>query len=494
MGIEIDRTEFSADDHRRFRDRLEDNLAALHDCLADSGFGTGPGSLGAELEMYLVDAQGNPLHANQEILEDAGDPQLTLELNRYNLEYNLSPFALSDAPFVATENEILDKLRFLRTVADRRGGRVVPIGILPTLRESDFGDNCITQRKRYYALVGQLIKRRGSEFPIDINGDDPLHLEMSDITLEGANTSFQVHYRVEPHAYADTFNAIQLVTPLALAIGANSPSLFGHSLWHETRIPLFKQSIDTRRPDRYDWREPARVNFGQGWARLGAEELFAEVARIYPPLLPICADLSPAEELAAGAEAPSLSELKLHQSTVWLWNRPIYDDADGGHLRIEMRALPAGPTPVDMVANAAFLIGLAEGLRPQINTLLTALPFSMAEYNFYRAAQHGLTAELVWPHTGQTGYSGRPVVDIIRSLLPCAREGLDALGIDRAESARYLGVIEQRIDTGQNGSTWQQQMLDELDTHMPREAALHELLERFLANSTANLPVAEWSL
>ncbi len=118
----------------------------------------------------------------------------------------------------------------------------------------------------------------------------------------------------------------------------------------------------------------------------------------------------------------------------------------------------------------------------------------MAEYNFYRAAQHGLTAELVWPHTGQTGYSGRPVVDIIRSLLPCAREGLDAIGIDRAESARYLGVIEQRIDTGQNGSTWQQQMLDELDTHMPREAALHELLERFLANSTANLPVAEWSL
>ena len=222
--------------------------------------------------------------------------------------------------------------------------------------------------------------------------------------------------------------------------------------------------------------------------------MFEEVARIYPPLLPICSDRSPAEELAAGAVAPSLAELKLHQSTVWLWNRPIYDDADGGHLRVEMRALPAGPTPIDMVANAAFLIGLAEGLRPQINTLLTALPFSMAEYNFYRAAQHGMNAELVWPDTGQTGYSGRPVVDIIRSLLPCAREGLDAIGIDRSESARYLAVIEQRLETGQNGSIWQQQMLDVLDANMPREEALHELLARFIANSTANLPVAEWSL
>ena len=84
--------------------------------------------------------------------------------------------------------------------------------------------------------------------------------------------------------------------------------------------------------------------------------------------------------------APTLAELRLHQGTVWLWNRPVYDNLGGGHLRIEMRALPAGPTAVDMVANAAFLIGLAEGLRPHINELLPGLPFPRAEYNFYRAA------------------------------------------------------------------------------------------------------------
>ncbi|MCB2069375.1 MAG: hypothetical protein KDF67_06925, partial [Ottowia sp.] len=174
-------------------------------------------------------------------------------------------------------------------MAATHGGRIVPIGILPTLRQTDFGPHCITDRRRYHALVQQLIKRRGDRFRIDINGQDPLKLDMADITLEGANTSFQVHYRVEPGAYADTFNAFQLMTPLALAIGANSPTLFGHRLWHETRIPLFKQSIDTRHVDRFSWNEPARVNFGQGWVRRGAQELFREVARIYPPLLPICA-------------------------------------------------------------------------------------------------------------------------------------------------------------------------------------------------------------
>jgi gamma-glutamylcysteine synthetase len=196
---------------------------------------------------------------------------------------------MSDSHFQNTETEIRAKLAGLKAVAARHGGRIVSIGILPTLTPADFGSHCITDRKRYHALVGQLIQRRGTRFHIDINGQDPLKLQMEDITLEGANTSFQVHYRVAPDKFADTFNALQLMTPLAVAIGANSPTLFGHSLWHETRIPLFKQSIDTRHIDRYRWKEPARVNFGHGWARRGARELFRETVRLYPPLLPVCA-------------------------------------------------------------------------------------------------------------------------------------------------------------------------------------------------------------
>jgi gamma-glutamyl:cysteine ligase YbdK (ATP-grasp superfamily) len=491
MGIEINQTEFEQQDYLAFRSRLEENLSALRKLMAQPDFGQGRASLGAELEMYIVDGQGRPLHANQEILADAADPSLTLELNRYNLEYNLPAFSLDDSPFKQTEQTILDKLVSLRKLAAKRGGRIVPIGILPTLRQSDFGPHCITDRRRYHALVQQLIQRRGDGFRVDISGDEALQLEMDDITLEGANTSFQVHYRVAPEAYADTFNAIQMMTPLALAIGANSPTLFGHSLWDETRIPLFKQSIDTRHVDPYNWNEPARVSFGQGWARRGAEELFREVVDIYPPLLPICAQRSSAEELAAG-DTPSLSELRLHQSTVWLWNRPIYDDVDGGHLRVEMRSLPAGPTAVDMVANAAFLIGLAEGIRPRLADVLPAIPFHLAEYNFYRAARYGLDARLVWPMPEQSGCREQSVRDIIAESLPMAQRGLESIGITSAEAEPYMEIIRERLATGQSGAVWQRRKLAQLKQQMPATEALHQLLESFMGHSEANLPVARW--
>ena len=493
MGIEINQTEFSPEDYLRFSACLEENLAALCELLARPGFGKGAGSIGAELEMYIVDANGYPLHVNTEILERANDPTLTLELNRYNLEYNLPPFPLSARPFSATEQTISDSLQRLGKTAAEFGGRIVPIGILPTLRVQDFGSQCVTDRRRYHALVRQLIERRGDTFNIDINGDEPLEMAMGDITLEGANTSFQVHYRVDPDDYADTFNAIQLMTPLALALGANSPTLFGQSLWDETRIPLFKQSIDTRHMDPYGWNEPARVSFGQGWARRGAEELFREVVRIYPPLLPICNNSSAAEEMAGG-RIPSLAELRLHQSTVWLWNRPIYDDAAGGHLRIEMRALPAGPTPVDMVANAAFLIGAAEGIRPQLPQLLPGIPFRIAEYNFYRAAQFGLDARLVWPEADQNGYREQDIMHVIETVLPLARQGLAGIGLAPPEIDRYLGVIEERLERRQSGAVWQRRKLAQLKQRLDHNAALHELLECFIGHSAENLPVAQWPL
>lgn len=487
MGIEIDRSSFTPEAFAAFEQRLEDNLVDLERLLATPGFGEGAPSLGAELEIYLVDGEGSPLHVNQAVHAAAADPRLTLELNRYNLEYNLTPARLADGAFTATEREMVACMAALRPLAAAHGGEVVAIGILPTLRESDFGPASITDRQRYHALVEQLIQRRGSAFSIDINGRNPLKLDMADITLEGANTSFQVHYRVAPGAYADTYNAIQLATPLALALAANSPTLFGHSLWRETRVPLFKQSIDCRQPDRYQWSEPARVNFGRGWVRRDALELFAEQVRLYPPLLPCCAT-------GDSGAVPALEELRLHLSTVWLWNRPIYDPADGGHLRIEMRALPAGPTPVDMVANAAFLVGLAEGLRPRINRLLPALPFSIAEWNFYRAAQHGLDARIVWPRETQHGLTERPLHALAEASLPLAAEGLAAIGTPQREIDYYLGVIGERLAARRTGASWQLDTLHALAGGVPTPEAFHEMLRRFMTHAAGNRPVAEWPL
>ena len=491
MGIEIDRTEFDANDRARFIERLESQLQTLSTLLAKPGFGQGPATIGSELELYIVDDQGYPAHRNQELCELANDPQLTLELNRYNLEYNLSPFPLAEGGLHATEREILDKLGRLSAICGDHGLHVIPIGILPTLRETDFGHHCVTERQRYRALVAQLLKWRGSAFHVDINGAEPLQIAMADITLEGANTSFQVHLRVDPEDYPQTFNAVQLATPLAVAISANSPGLFGHQLWDETRVPLFKQSIDTRDMDRYRWSEPARVCFGHGWVRRSVRELFEQTVRLYPPLLPACA----ASDSTPPGFAPELAELRLHQGTVWMWNRPVYDDADNGHLRVEMRALPAGPSAIDMVSGAALMIGLAVGLRDRVDGMLSALPFNLAEYNFYRAAQHGLSARLVWPSPHQHGLHEGSIVDIIGEVLPIADDGLRNIGVSQEERDRYLGVIDRRLAARRNGSSWQREMTQRLmQGGASKQAALVRMLSQYRELSSANQPVAEWPL
>jgi gamma-glutamyl:cysteine ligase YbdK (ATP-grasp superfamily) len=491
MGIDISEAGFTPQMERAFATRLQDNLAALKQVLAWPHFGRGEGSLGAELEMYLIDPDGRPRCVNQEVLEAAGDPQLTLELNRYNLEYNLSPHRLSARPFEATEREMLARLDWLRQQASRFDARIVTIGILPTLTPADFGPTTMTDRTRYHVLVEGLKRSRGGPFEVKIDGRRPLALRMDDVTLEGANTSFQLHYRVAPQDYADTFNAVQLVTPLVVAVAGNSPGLFGHDLWCETRIPLFKQSIDTRIKDRYHWHQSPRVGFGHGWVRQGAHELFAESVLLYPPFFPLCSEEHPLVAVAQG-RVPRLDELRLHQGSVWWWNRPVYDDADGGHLRIELRALPAGPTPVDMLANAALYIGLAEGLRPGIEQLLPALPFTLAEYNFYRAAQAGLDARLVWPDPRQSACRERPVAELLASLLPVAREGLGRIGIDADEADRYLGVIERRLASGQTGAQWQRRTLASLIDRRSADEAARLMLERYYTWSLGNTPVGEW--
>ncbi|MGH1485397.1 MAG: glutamate--cysteine ligase [Cellvibrionaceae bacterium] len=487
MGIDIDRIEFNEHDYHRFQKKLEEQLLSLQQRLNHPNFGTASPAIGAELELYIVDKFGHPLSENETILSLADNPLLTPELNSYNLEYNLAPCKVSNNPFSTLEKAITDQLAILNQYANTVNGRMVPIGILPTLTQDDLGLHCMTQRKRYHALVNQLIKQRGTDFKIDINGQNPLKFNLSDITLEGANTSFQIHYQVSPKNYADTYNSMQLVTPLVLALSANSPTLFGHSLWDETRIPLFKQSIDTRHIDRYQWNEPARVNFGHGWLRKGAYELFSEAVELYEPIIPVI------QEDMGNSDNPCLAELCLHQGTVWFWNRPVYDSVEGGHLRIEMRALPSGPTAIDMMANAAFLIGLAEGYRQKINDILPAIPFQTAEYNFYRSAQFSLDAEIIWPLEG-IGYQRLPIITVIENNLTIAKQGLLSIGIKESEVNYYLAVIEKRINREKNGAIWQKSTLKELNKKYNTVDSLHKMLDIFIHNSQTNTPIAEWNI
>jgi gamma-glutamyl:cysteine ligase YbdK (ATP-grasp superfamily) len=491
MGLSIDQAEFSEQDYQRFSERLRECLACLEPVLSDPDFGGDSKSWGAELELYVVGDDGNVRLLNEAIVERHGDPLLTLELNRFNLEYNLAPVFGGDRPFSMLQAQLDRVMVALGETASSLGVKVVPVGILPTLRRSDIGPHCMTQLPRYHALTRGLKRMGSGVFRVHIDGDPPLDIAQEDLTLEGANTSFQFHYRVANHDFAHVFNAFLLATPILAGVSANSPTLFGHRLWHETRVPLFKHSIDSR-VSNTEWSQPARVSLGQGWVRESAYELFAQAVAIHPPLLPVCGSTDYRAQMARG-ELPDLDELCLHQNSVWPWLRPVYATAGSGHLRIELRLLPAGPTNIDMLANAAFYVGLAEGLKPHLKTLLPAMPFSYVKYNFYRAAQFGLGARLVWPRLNGHQLEEHDLRSLAQSLLPVAREGLMRIGIAPVEADHYLAVIARRLDTAQNGAQWQLDSLDALIAQgMDAEAARYAMLQRYMTLSAGGVAVSEW--
>jgi gamma-glutamyl:cysteine ligase YbdK (ATP-grasp superfamily) len=489
MGLSIDRSSFTEEEYRAASIRLRENLSALEILMQRPGFGAGERSLGAEMEVALVDDEYRAMPLNRELLAESMDPHLQLELDRFNLEYNLSPVPARGRPFTRMRRELETALEKLSSLAATHGGQVVPIGILPTLELEHLQTGWMTDLPRYHALAAGIRRIRRKCIHIQIDGEDPLEVEFDSVTAEGANTSFQVHLRINPEDFAACYNAAQLATPLALAVGANSPYFLGHSLWDETRIALFKQAVDTRR-NRFEWRRMARVPFGHGWVRKGAFELFAESCYLYPVLIPIFSD---ADDIAIAREGgvPKLAELRLHQGTIWNWNRPVYDSADEGHLRIEFRALPSGPTPVDMMASAAFLVGLTIGLSEKVDTLLPAFPFRYADFNFYRAAQHGLDAELLWPALDGTSPDRAPAGKLCRNLLPIAHEGLARLGIDDDERESLLGIIADRLAAKLTPARWQREVV-RAQGDVPRDQALRVLLEKYLASAASGRPVTEW--
>jgi hypothetical protein len=490
MGIEIDRERFDEADYTRFTERLDHCLEALDQLLERPGFGEGPRTIGAELELFLIDDQGHPLSKNQAILQDAGDPRLTLELDRFNLEVNPSPSPLAGQPLTSLGRDLEGALESVRATARSHGGRVAMVGILPTLRDEDLHRGAITDAPRYRALDWSLSRVKAEPFEIEIEGRDgeTLRVVRDNIVMEGANTSFQVHLRVDPGDYVDHFNAAQLATAPVLAAAGNSPLFLGRVLWEETRIALFEQAADDRdTPGRE--RMVSRVAFGTDWLRTSILDLFEESVRHHEPLLPICGDQDPLATLDAD-EVPRLDELRLHQGTVWRWNRAIYDSGFGGHLRIEMRPLPAGPSVVDMLANAAFLLGLTLALAPDAGDWTRRLMFTRAHANFYDAARLGLEAELEWPTADGSERVG--AAELVPRLLPEARRGLVDAGVDPGEADRLLGVLGDRVTAGQTGAVWQRRTLAALEGKTGREQALARLLERYLELQGTGDPVHTW--
>ena len=449
MGDEISHSQFSDADFEAFRERLAAETELLGRWFEEGAFSADAPMCGLELEAWLIDRQARPASVNRDFLDAMGDPMVVPELAQFNVELNVQPQRLRGQALSRLRRQLDATWRESERVAAGIGGsRLMMIGILPSVRQQDLSLDNMSRLERYRALNEQVLRlREGKPIRLEIHGREHLSLVHEDVMLESATTSLQLHLKVEQRLAVRYYNAAQILSAPLVAAAANSPCLFGHQLWDETRIPLFEQAVEVggfagaaRGPVR-------RVSFGTGYAKTSLFECFVENQQHFPVMLPM---------VYAGDER-ELRHLRLHNGTIWRWNRPLigFDDDGTPHLRIEQRVMPAGPTVIDVVANAAFYYGLVEALVRADTPPESLLPFAAARDNFYAAARDGLEAQITW----LDGRKGPAQGLLLDRLLPLARHGLELLEIDAGEREHYLSIVRQRVANACTGAAWQRAWL-----------------------------------
>jgi gamma-glutamyl:cysteine ligase YbdK (ATP-grasp superfamily) len=487
VGDEVEAKVFTGEDRKQYREKVKRCLDVFARMLAESRFDGDRRSIGLEIELNLTEETGDPAMANQHVLELIADEAWQTELAQFNIEINIKPRTLEGGVLRELETAVRASLNAAEEGAQKAHARLLMVGILPTLTERLLDGSALSANPRYKLLNEQIFAARGEDLHLAIDGVERLSVYADTIAPEAACTSVQLHQLVDPGVFARHWNAAQCIAGIQLAVGANSPFFYGRELWRETRIALFEQATDTRSEELKAQGVRPRVWFGERWIT-SIFDLFEENVRYFPSLLPVVEDEDPVEVLERG-EVPRLQELRLHNGTIYRWNRPIYDVVRGRpHLRVENRVLPAGPTVVDTLANAAFYYGLVRLLADEDRPLWTQMSFSAAEENFHACARDGIEARVYWPGVGEV-----PAAELVlRRLLPMAHDGLERWGVDAADRERLLGIIERRCIEGRNGAAWQAQMFHRLYEKLDRHDALREMTTRYRELMHSNEPVHNW--
>jgi len=477
MGDEIEFSRFRKKDYERFFDKLDQETELLRSWLDKGQLSTKYGIAGFEQEAWLIDNEFSPSPANDFLLNDLKNALLSPELSRFNIELNVNPQTLGGDCFSHLRNELVQLWQSCERSAQKIDAHMMMTGILPTVCDHNLTIENMSPLNRYRALNEQIMQaRKGKPLKLDIVGESHLQSRHTDVMLESAATSFQIHRQIPFPLARRAYNASIIASAPLVALSANSPYLFGTDLWDETRIPVFEQAVAVggyglamRGPTR-------RVSFGTGYAQHSLLECFIENREHFPVLLPV-----------EFGEAPErLCHLRLHNGTIWRWNRPLigFDDDGTPHLRIEQRVVPAGPTVIDEIANAVFFYGLHENLMTREIPPELKLSFSDARDNFYLAAQKGLRSTVL-------NFDGKKVPMkslILEELMPAARDGLEKLAINRNDIKDYLGIIEARVSSGRNGACWQRSFVAENGNDM------RALTSVYYHNQQCGNPVHEWSI
>lgn len=491
MGEQNVRQTSDEQTRRAFMKALLDEVRALEDMHRLGLFETGVRRIGAEQEMFLVDRASRPALTAMQILDRTDDPRFTHELGLFNLEANLSPLDMGGDCLRRLEAETSEIMDIARARAAEVGTRIALVGILPTLTRDHLSLDAIVPTARYFALNEALLRLRGSNFQINIKGIDQLNFNHDNLMLEACNTSFQIHFQVGPEEFAHLYNIAQAVTGPLLAASVNSPILLGKRLWHESRIAVFEHSIDARSEAHAARGHKPRVHFGDNWIEESVIEIFKEDIARFRVILTTEFEDDPMGMVARG-EIPKLNALRLHNGTVYRWNRACYGISDNGkpHLRIENRVIPSGPTVLDEVGNAAFFFGMMSKLSRSVDDIRQHLNFADVKSNFMAAAREGIRAQQVWFDERQMT-AQELVLDI---LLPLAREGLAEAGIDGDDIDRYLGAVQKRVERRRTGARWQLESLENMRGQGSPHECMRAMTNSMIEQQASGKGIADWEL
>ena len=475
MGQEIAEANFTEQDFARFREHLDDETSRLRDLLSESSAKSSIPCAGLELEAWLVDSELRPAAINDIFLDVLNDPLVNRELAKFNIEFNTEPVSLSGSAMSQLQHQLQTAWSQASKQARLLDVDLMMIGILPTLRQSDLSVQNMSSMNRYRALNEQILMTRGRPVTLDISGEEPLKLTHNDVMLESATTSMQLHTQVPLNRAHHYYNASIMASAAVVAVSTNSPFLFEHALWQETRIPLFEQAIEVGGFAGAAHGPIKRVGFGSDYAHHSIFECFDENLAHYPVLLPV----------QLGEASDELAHLRLHNGTIWRWNRPLVGFSDGKpHIRIEHRTPAAGPTVTDMLATAAFYYGLSHALCEHLILGENRLPFSDARDNFYKAARYGLNAHIV----DFSGQHQRLQHFILHDCLPLALQGLKSLSINSSDAEFYLSIIQERVERQQTGSDWQRQFIGKYGRDF------QQLSRRYLELQQQGKVVSQWPI
>jgi CBS domain-containing protein len=490
MGDKRVTSEYDDRQMREFTRAVLTDLRALEQMLEAGQIEEGVRRIGAEQEMFLVDSAMRPAPIAVEVIEEAGDPRITTEIGRFNLEANLSPLLFEGDCLTRMESELNGILAKVRTAAGKFGSDLVLAGILPTIQHSDLSEANLTPNDRYREINRIVTKLHGDNRVVHIKGVDEIQLTLNDTFIEFCNTSFQVHLQAGASEFTNLYNWAQAMAAPVLACAVNAPVLLGRRLWHETRLALFQHATDTRSTVHQARCQTPRVNFGDKWVDDSILEVLRDDAIRFRILLTQATEENSLEVLAAGG-IPKLSAWRLHNGTIWRWNRACYGVMDGKPgLRIEARFLPAGPSVPDQIANAAFFLGLMIALPAEFGDITKYMSFDDAKSNFFNVARYGLNSQIF----GLDHKSRRAGRLIREELLPRARDGLKLAGILQEDNDRFLGIIEERVTLETTGAQWMIDSLAAMDPRAKPNVRMRSLTAAMKKNQLAGIPVHTWKL